>query len=69
MKLKKLVKNIYSESYVIVSDDMCKKLFRGFAHELLRTINNGEIDNRKLFRIKEEYDNDTNAVVINIYVK
>lgn len=68
MKLKKLVKNIYSNSYIIVVYQSFE-LFRGFASHLLENINKGEFDNRKLSRIEVGYNNNTNTAFIKIYVK
>lgn len=69
MKIKKLVKNIYSSSYVLVVDEHGNELFKGFAYELLQNLNNNEFDNRKLVRIKEEYNGAVKLVLIKIYVK
>ena len=69
MKLKKLVKNIYSSSYVLVVDEHGNELFKGFAYELLQNLNNNEFDNRKLVRIKEESNGAVKLVLIKIYVK
>lgn len=69
MKLKKLVKNIYSNSYILVVDEHGNELFKGFAYELLQNMNKNEFDNRKLIRIKEEFNRLENIVLIKIYVK
>ena len=69
MKLKKLVKNIYSNSYILVVDEHGNELFKGFAYELLHNMNKNEFDNRKLIRIKEEYNRAANLALIKIYVK
>lgn len=69
MKLKKLVKNIYSNSYILVVDGYGNELFKGFAYELLQNMNKNEFDNRKLIRIKEEYNRAENLALIKIYVK
>lgn len=69
MKLKKMVKQIYSSSYVLVVDEHGNELFKGFAYELLQNLNNNEFDNRKLIRIKEEYNGTVKLVLIKIYVK
>lgn len=69
MKLKKLVKNIYSNSYILVVNEHGNELFKGFAYELLQNMNKNEFDNRKLIRIKEEYNRLENIVLIKIYVK
>ena len=69
MKLKKLVKNIYSNSYILVVDEHGNELFKGFAYELLQNMNKNEFDNRKLIRIKEEYNRAANLALIKIYVK
>ena len=69
MKLKKMVKQIYSNSYVLVIDEHGNELFKGFAYELLQNLNNNKFDNRKLIRIKEEYNGAVKLVLIKIYVK
>ena len=69
MKLKKLVKNIYGNSYILVVDEHGNELFKGFAYELLQNMNKNEFDNRKLIRIKEEYNRAMNIALIKIYVK
>lgn len=69
MKLKKLVKNIYSSSFILVVDEHGNELFKGFAYELLQNMNKNEFDNRKLIRIKEEYNRAENLALIKIYVK
>ena len=69
MKLKKLVKNIYSNSYILVVDEHGNELFKGFAYILLQNLNKNEFDNRKLIRIKEEYNSTVKLVLIKIYVK
>lgn len=69
MKLKKLVKKIYSSSYILVVDEHGNELFKGFAYKLLQCMNNNEFDNRKLIRIKEEYNGAVKLVLIKIYVK
>ena len=69
MKLKKMVKQIYSNSYVLVVDEHGNELFKGFAYELLQNLNKNEFDNRKLIRIKEEYNGEVKLVLIKIYVK
>ena len=61
MKLKKMVKQIYSNSYVLVVDE--------HGNELLQNLNKNEFDNRKLIRIKEEYSGAVKLVLIKIYVK
>ena len=68
MKLKKLLKQINSESYILVVYRGFE-LFQGFSSNLLKSIIKGEFDNRKLFRIEEGYNNNTNTVFIKIYVK
>lgn len=69
MKLKKMVKQICSNSYVLVVDEHGNELFKGFAYELLQNLNKNEFDNRKLIRIKEEYNGEVKLVLIKIYVK
>ena len=69
MKLKKMVKQIYSNSYVLVVDEHGNELFKGFAYVLLQNLNKNEFDNRKLIRIKEEYSGAAKLVLIKIYVK
>lgn len=69
MKIKKMLKQIYSCSNIIVVDGYGNELFKGFVYELFQKVLMNKFDNYKLIRIKEEYDNNTNAAFIKIYVK
>lgn len=69
MKLKKMLKQIYSSSYILVVDNHGNELFKGFVYELFQKILRNEFDNCKLIRIKEEYNRAANIALIKIYVK
>lgn len=69
MKLKKILKQMYSSSYILVVDEYGNELFKGFAYELFQNIIRNEFDNRKLIKIKGEYNSNTITALIKIYVK
>ena len=69
MKLKKMVKQIYRNSNILVVNGYGNELFKGFAYELRQKILRNEFDNHKLITIREEYNEEANLVLIKIYVE